>query len=114
MWLSGCPRQSLTRQTNERNAPRYLMALWTMRCMLAKGRSKWRTRFMMIRYSPCNLAPGVHLPLHRLDFKKLTTELERRFVDPRKFKDGWRSPLSTDPTMIQMSQSGYGEEAAIK
>ena len=69
---------------------------------------------MMIRYSPCNLAPGVHLPLHRSDFKKLTTELERRFVDPRKFKDGWRSPLSTDPTMIQMSQSGYDEEAAIK
>jgi hypothetical protein len=56
----------------------------------------------------------MHLPLRRSDLKKLAAELERRFVDPRKFKDGWRSPFSTDPTMIQMSQSGYDEEAAIK
>lgn len=52
--------------------------------------------------------------LRRSFVNELGAELERRFVDSRKFKAGWRSPLPTDPTMIETSQSGYDEEAAIK
>jgi hypothetical protein len=48
------------------------------------------------------------------DLKKLATELERRLIDPRKFRNGWRSPLPTDPAQIQAIQSGYDDEAAMK
>jgi hypothetical protein len=46
--------------------------------------------------------------------KRLATRLERNFIDSRKFKQGWRSPLSVDPTQIQMAKFGYEDERAIK
>jgi O-methyltransferase len=46
--------------------------------------------------------------------KKVTTKLERRFVDPRKFKDGWRPPIPIDETQIRTANFGYDEEATIK
>jgi|SRR5215469_2007268 len=46
--------------------------------------------------------------------KNVTTKLERRFVDPRKFKDGWRPPSPIDETQIRTANFGYDEEATIK